>query len=129
VRRLERRPGQKEDRFEHLFGGASEEDAAAGSAVARLPVTVADGQARELHPSPAPIATAVRSTERDDLEARVTALERGLATRGSADEPDLATRVTSLEADLAAVEADLAARVAALEDDLAALRSELLGGR
>jgi len=59
ARRLERRPGQKEDRFEHLFGGAVAE--------AEAPSAPALGSSRSADPSGG------------DLEARVAALEAAVA--------------------------------------------------
>ncbi len=58
ARRLERRPGQKEDRFEHLLGRQAPTDPGASASVA---------------PSPAAPATG------DGLEARVEALEAQVA--------------------------------------------------
>ena len=60
ARRLERRPGQKEDRFEQLLGGASDEPSATMPPEARVPAAV--------------------SESRDgDLDARVAALEAEVA--------------------------------------------------
>jgi uncharacterized protein YceH (UPF0502 family) len=59
ARRLERRPGQKEDRFEHLLGDGGE-----------VPVAAAVVSA----PAPAPPLQAEA-----DLEARVEALEAEVA--------------------------------------------------
>jgi uncharacterized protein len=60
ARRLERRPGQKEDRFEQLLGGASDEPSATTPPEARVPAAV--------------------SESRDgDLAARVAALEAEVA--------------------------------------------------
>lgn len=64
--RLERRPGQKEDRFAHLLGG---EDAALETGP---PLTVAE-QARDGQAAPAMAVTD------SDLEARVGALEADVA--------------------------------------------------
>jgi uncharacterized protein len=102
AQRLERRPGQKEDRFAHLFGGQGEGFSDSGSDLG-AGVTAAP----------------------TDLVAAAAALEGDLGAGVTAPATDLVARVAALEADLAAVEADLAARVAALEDDLAALRREL----
>ncbi len=129
VRRLERRPGQKEDRFEHLFGPASA-DTAASTPVSSAPASSAPDSAAFAGAAPAlrrdhdvgvirpiappHVATAVSPDAAEELGARVAALEA-----------DLGARVAAVEADLGALEADLAARVAALEDDLAALRIEL----
>ena len=68
VRRLDRRPGQKEDRFEQLLGGGGQEDAADRDAA---PVAEASAPAVAAPP------VAVRD---DDLESRVAALETEVAT-------------------------------------------------
>ncbi|MEO6858531.1 MAG: YceH family protein [Solirubrobacteraceae bacterium] len=75
VRRLPRRPGQKEDRFEHLLGVASEDDQtpaeAAGSAVsagATAPVASTPPVASPAHAAPP-------ASPGGGLEARVAALE------------------------------------------------------
>ena len=65
VVRLERRPGQKEDRFRQLLGG----DAVAGEAAPAVPAASAPA------PAPAPAA----ATSPPELEARVTALEAEVA--------------------------------------------------
>ncbi len=104
ARRLDRRAGQKEDRFEHLFGGPTE----------GLAAPVRDAALDS------PVDT--RSVAGEDHQRVPSAVP---ATILAADAQDLAARVSALEADLAALEGDLAARVAALEDDLAALRTEL----
>ncbi len=66
VRRLDRRPGQKEDRFEQLLGGGGEEDA--GGTAAPLPVASAHA-----------IATPPVAVGDVDLESRVAALETEVA--------------------------------------------------
>ena len=72
ARRLGRRPGQKEDRFEHLLGGA--DDTAAASAPA-APSPLAPAAV----PAPASMSAApaapTSSRAPDDLRDRVTALE------------------------------------------------------
>ncbi len=59
ARRLERRPGQKEDRFEQLLGGGDDGSAGAPPAAGYQPVPAA--------------------ANHDDLEARVEALEQEVA--------------------------------------------------
>jgi len=76
VRRLERRPGQKEDRFEHLLGGG-DADASAGAPIA------ADMAGNPALAPPLGLS--------DDLAARVEVLEQA---------------VESLRAELAALRAD-----------------------
>jgi uncharacterized protein len=85
VRRLERRPGQKEDRFEHMLGGSSGAQVTAAAAPAALP-----GSAAPAAPA-APLGSAARATppaasagpppQRDgNLESRVAALEAEVAS-------------------------------------------------
>jgi uncharacterized protein len=78
ARRLQRMPGQKEDRFEHLLGGDGSADSAEptaasyaavvadGPAGGRPPIVGDDGQTRTSSPDP---------TTDGELEARVSALE------------------------------------------------------
>jgi uncharacterized protein YceH (UPF0502 family) len=97
ARRLQRRPGQKEDRFEHLLGGDAPTSAAATYAAAvPVPPPVEDpGPPRELnperHPEPGPVpgpaptlapstARAPAENENGDLAARVSALEDEVAS-------------------------------------------------
>src|SRR6185312_10781552 len=84
VRRLGRRPGQKEDRFEQLLGGAGA-SADGGEAIgppASAPPVAAPAPpalAPPAPPAPAP-APAPPSTSPDgDLESRVSALEADVA--------------------------------------------------
>jgi len=115
VRRLERRPGQKEDRFEHLLGGASEGYRDTGPVDAAQPSHDAGiGAAMDDRVEPTPAFET-------DLSAGDAQATSGLLARVQTLEANLA----DVEANLGAVETDLAARVAALEDDLAALRAEL----
>jgi uncharacterized protein YceH (UPF0502 family) len=84
ARRLHRRPGQKEDRFEHLLGeqgdAASDDGAAVIPSVASAAVESAGADADSLEPEPAavagPAAAPAGAINGDgDLAARVTALE------------------------------------------------------
>jgi uncharacterized protein len=68
VRRLERRPGQKEDRFEHLLGGPGAGDATGAPAPAPPPVQAST--------APPPIAP----SRDEDLQSRVSALEAEVAS-------------------------------------------------
>ncbi len=63
VRRVGRRPGQKEDRFEHLFGAAAAES---------------DGAAH-LHAAPAAAAPSAAASTNDGLLIRIQALEAEVA--------------------------------------------------
>jgi uncharacterized protein YceH (UPF0502 family) len=69
ARRLGRRPGQKEDRFEHLLGGADDGSAESAGTTAFAPAAATA--------PPAAFAPAAPSSSRapDDLTDRVTALE------------------------------------------------------
>jgi uncharacterized protein YceH (UPF0502 family) len=106
--RLERRPGQKEDRYAQLLGGAGDEPAAAPVAAA-TPVGPATplGSATPSFDRPAPAADAPSPTP---MPLRAV----------PAPEP-----APPAPAPPAADVADLQARVAALEDDLAQLRAQL----
>lgn len=73
ARRMERRPGQKEDRFEQLLGGGGDGEAAAAPAAGNPQVPAAAD--RDLFPdSPPPAAV-----NRDGLMQRLEALEREVA--------------------------------------------------
>jgi hypothetical protein len=96
ARRLDRRPGQKEDRFQQLLGG--------------------DGDAPASPPAPVMPAAPTYIAEEPGPAAPVAVHE--VPSGGG----DLAARVAALEG---AGGGDLAARVAALEDEVARLRAEL----
>ena len=82
ARRLGRRPGQKEDRFEQLLGGGGEEPTAAAEAAAAPPsfATMPPSPA-PAPPSPVPASSAPSGAPGDgrDLESRVAALEAEVA--------------------------------------------------
>jgi uncharacterized protein YceH (UPF0502 family) len=76
ARSLGRRPGQKEDRFQHLLGGAAEADDRASPPVASVPLVshrpeATPAETRERH-DPAP---AQPPSAEGNLQARVAALE------------------------------------------------------
>ncbi len=85
ARRLGRRPGQKEDRFEQLLGGdGSPGDSAAPIATPSAPVSAhpatAPAHPAPAHPAPAHPAPAHPAPAADgDLESRVRALEADVA--------------------------------------------------
>jgi uncharacterized protein YceH (UPF0502 family) len=81
ARRLERRPGQKEDRFEHLLGG---QDASSSSSSSSPPAAAAPAPPLNSTSAPpevsAPAPPAASATPADsDVEARVRALEAEVA--------------------------------------------------
>jgi uncharacterized protein YceH (UPF0502 family) len=102
--RLERRPGQKEDRYAQLLGGAGDEPAA-------TPVVAAS-------PTGAETPSFDRSTPTVDT---LSPLPTPLRAAPSPAQPAPPTQPAPPAADVA----DLQARVAALEDDLAQLRAQL----
>jgi uncharacterized protein len=88
VRRLGRRPGQKEDRFEHLLGGTGGASVDGGGAYAEpMPAPVA-GPAPTAQTGPvAPVPAAPAATGNGGLEDRVAALEAEVASlRAELDE-------------------------------------------
>jgi uncharacterized protein YceH (UPF0502 family) len=94
ARRLDRRPGQKEDRFEHLLGGS---DGAYSPAPAVVPTPAAApappaAPAQPATPSPVPVSPPSAAA---GLEARIEALEG---------------EVAALREELAALREELAAR-------------------
>jgi len=103
ARRLGRRPGQKEDRFEQLLGGGSE---GAGAAEP------------ELASGPAPD---VRASGPRELDAQAPDARAPDAQAPDARSPDAPSPVTPAPGD----GRDLASRVEALEHELATLRTEL----
>ena len=82
ARRLGRRPGQKEDRFEQLLGGGGDEPTAAAEAAAAPPsfaTTPPSPAPAPPSPVPAPSAPAGAPGDGRDLESRVAALEAEVA--------------------------------------------------
>ena len=121
-RRLDRRPGQKEDRFEQLLGGGAEFGAAAATTVAPA-ATRFDSAATRFDPArmPEPASAAVAETERAGMQQpqSATGAARDCAPAVAAN--DGSVQVAAL--------AGLAERVAVLEAEVASLRSELAGLR
>jgi uncharacterized protein len=75
VRRLERRPGQKEDRFEHLLGGTGQDETPAVAAA--LPPAAPPAAPSILPATASPAADHGRER---DLESRLAALEAEVAS-------------------------------------------------
>jgi hypothetical protein len=97
ARRLGRRPGQKEDRFEQLFGGQGAE-ADAAPAVAAAPASVAPV------PSPAPMASVA---PRGPFPASAPVPPAAPPAPAARENGDLVARVEALEAEVAALRAQL----------------------
>ncbi|MGZ4252451.1 MAG: YceH family protein [Solirubrobacteraceae bacterium] len=96
ARRLGRRPGQKEDRFEQLMGGAgSQADSAEPIAAPYAPAPA--------HPAPAAPAPAAPSSP-----AHPAPPAAAPAAAAPEADGDLESRVRALEADVAALRAELA---------------------
>ena len=104
ARRIPRRPGQKEDRFEHLLGGGRKE-AGMGYEPAPTPAAVPSTPAPAAVPStfdappPAAITPAQPAPDRDGLASRVETLEREVAS--------LRRRLEALTAELGVEPADV----------------------
>jgi uncharacterized protein YceH (UPF0502 family) len=96
ARRLERRPGQKEDRFEHLLGGEADTAAAARAAA---PATLAPTAARVPSAAGAPATLAPTAAG-----APATPGPPGPATDG-----ELEARISALEAEVARLREELTA--------------------
>ena len=103
VRRLGRRPGQKEDRFEQLLGGA-----------------IAEANAGEMISAPVPTAPAQTPTAPAQTPTSPAQTPTAPAQTPASPAPTAPAATRSPDAD-----GDLEARVRALEVDVAALRAEL----
>jgi hypothetical protein len=83
VRRMARRPGQKEDRYEQLMGGEGEGAGRPGEALPTAPAEEAGSEAIFAHDgdasSPAPFGLAPSPAADGSLEARIAALETDVA--------------------------------------------------
>jgi uncharacterized protein len=120
VRRIDRRPGQKEDRFMHLLGGESGESAdttATPSAVASAPPAGAappDASSRGASPAAAPSPAAAAAAAGPQA-----------APPPAAPAPAPGTPSFTAPAPSGGPDGALERRVAALESEVAALRAEL----
>jgi uncharacterized protein YceH (UPF0502 family) len=110
ARRIGRRPGQKEDRFEHLLGGPGTAEVAVSAPSPSHAPAPAPSHAPAPAPSHAPAPAPSHAPAPAPSQAPApTAMASSLAT--SAPSPDGS--------------GDLLERVSALEDEVAALRAEL----
>lgn len=122
ARRIPRRPGQKEDRFEHLLGG---DDGLQASAEATTPPAVAAAPPPSAPPpsatGPAPNTSPDHTASPDHTPPPDHAPHALLAdepARGADDDRrDLTTRVTALEAELAELREELSELSARLVPD------------
>jgi uncharacterized protein YceH (UPF0502 family) len=103
VRRLGRRPGQKEDRFEQLLGGAGAQANAGETASATAPIAFA-----QTPPAPTPPAPAATPPAPAATPPAPAATPPGPAATPLEADGDLEARVRALEADVAALRAELA---------------------
>jgi len=102
VRRLPRRPGQKEDRFEQILGGDGGDDGRSGEAVrsGEDGQSIPAGSDRALAPSPAASDHAGPSSPADEgLEERVAELEAVMA--------DVRNEVAELRAEISQLRAQV----------------------
>ncbi|MDO8209872.1 YceH family protein [Conexibacter sp. CPCC 206217] len=129
VARLERRPGQKEERYMQLLGGDQDETIATGPAAVR-PVAAAPASAAATHSgapvpaaagagAPAPRPAAAPSIPVPDAASRLIRLEREVA-----DLLVSGDRLARLERDVAELRGG-GERIAQLERELAELREQL----
>jgi uncharacterized protein len=116
ARRLPRRPGQKEDRFEHLLGSRGESGGTAPSPAPSQPA-VASAYAAPAPSPPAPAPPASAPPASAPPEQAVSPAEHAVSPASALAEP--------VGSDGAGADGGLADRVAALEAELAALRADL----
>jgi uncharacterized protein YceH (UPF0502 family) len=103
AQRLPRRPGQKEDRFEHLLGGAGETGGYAVEVPAPAPVTrpqfpALASTSPEAMPAPAAPPVSVPGAVAPTVPAAPTPPDDGLAVRVRALEDEVATLRSGLDA-------------------------------
>jgi uncharacterized protein len=130
ARRLERRPGQKEDRYEQLLGGGSGEDGGAGrswedggagadyGAAAAAPAMAAQ-------PGTSPVPTASPPAGAPADPAAPTRFAPVTATTTTASPTAAGNASDGRAAELSSRLGDLEVEVALLRDELDALRTEL----
>ncbi len=108
ARRIERRPGQKEDRFEHLLGSRVEGQAPAPSPTAPAPSQAAPAPSQAA-PPPSQFAPPPSQAGPPPSEfARAPAPSaQPVGSDGSSANDGLADRVAALEAEVASLRADL----------------------
>jgi uncharacterized protein YceH (UPF0502 family) len=130
VMQLERRPGQKEERYAHRLGEDAEDAPALTAARYTPPPPPAyrsEAPMPESRPVSAPPMPAPAAAADGALERRVARLEAAAASAASSDDGELARRVERLETEAAAPMADgaLQRRVERLETEVGELRAEL----
>jgi uncharacterized protein YceH (UPF0502 family) len=112
VRRLGRRPGQKEDRFEQLLGGAGAQanagESGSATALAQTPPTPAATPPTPAATPPTPAATPSASPAVPTAPGPPAAGPTAPTAIAREADGDLEARVRALEADVAALRAELA---------------------
>jgi uncharacterized protein len=118
ARRIGRRPGQKEDRFEHLLGSKGEGQSAAPASPAQTapappaqtaPAPPAQTAPAPAQPVPAPSQAAPRATVPPPSQFAPTPVPSAqpVGSDGSRANDGVADRVAALEAEVASLRADL----------------------
>jgi uncharacterized protein YceH (UPF0502 family) len=123
AQRIERRPGQKEDRFRQLLGGAGESggDAAASAMTPATAAATAAGQGAGTRAGQDAATGAGRGAVTGAGEdAGAPAEDRSWRDLRARD--DLAARISALESQLVELHREVSAQLAELRDELAALR-------
>ncbi len=119
AQRIERRPGQKEDRFQQLLGGAGEPGG--GAATSAMPPATAAGQdASTAAGQGAGTGAGQDGGTEAGQDAGAPAEDRSWRDLRARD--DLAARVSALESQLVELRREVSAQLAELRDELAALR-------
>jgi uncharacterized protein len=108
ARRIGRRPGQKEDRFEHLLGSRAEGQAPAPSLAAPAPSPPAPAPSQAAPPAaPSAPAPSQLAPQPSQLAPTPAPSAQPGGSDGSRANDGLADRVAALEAEVASLRADL----------------------